>query len=513
MSSHSITKAKAEAQRLIKEYNKLKAEAKTSDAATAEKKAAKAKELVLQITSLQKTITDIQSKKTTEFTSTETPTEQSKQSESIDAILESRINRIESAQKQTRAQIEQLSKAKLELARLKNETEQDRKRREELTKLINEKEGEQSRLKSELELLREQSKKDAELLKMQRDAARQMMEKQKLSEQEKMHSLRRKPGGSNTLLIVSVTIIAVVGVLGGVLVLKPSLLNGVLGEKQVATTTPASTVQTPQSAESEEPVEEENSAEEAEVTSTVQAIGVYQDELSSGGMGPVMVKLPAGSFLMGSDDSMPYQDERPQHKVNLEEFSISRYEISFNEYLRFAHSTSHSIPNDQGWGRDNRPVINVSWHDAVDYTVWLTEQTGHEYRLPSEREWEYAAKAGTTTDYWWGFDIGKNKANCGTCGSQWDSQRTAPVGRFPPNQFGLHDTIGNVQEWTVSCFHPNYEGAPNSGQKWSGGDCSRRVVRGSSYSTYESNLRVTKRYKYNPKTRTDTIGFRVVRVD
>lgn len=508
MSSDSITQAKAEAQRLIKEYNRLKAEAKISDADEAEKKAAKARDLVLQITSLQKTITDIQSK--TKESTSEQGGGTDRLESSIDAILESRINRIESAQKQTRAQIEQLSKAKLELARLKNETEQDKKRREELTKMINEKEGEQSRLKAELDLLREQSQKDAELLKMQRDAARQMMERQKADEQAKMQGIRGKHSGMNPLLIVGGTVVVMVIVLGGILFFTP-LLDGVLGKKQgtVSVAQPAPAVESHKQdsgQERSETVENENPV-------AVQAIGVYQDKLKNGDMGPVMVRLPAGSFLMGSDDTMPYQDERPQHKVKLQEFSISRHEISFNEYLRFAQSTKRPIPGDMGWGRDDRPIINVSWQDAVDYTAWLSKQTGHEYRLPTEREWEYAAKAGTNTDFWWGLEVGQGNANCGTCGSEWDSRQSAPVGSFSPNQFGLHDTIGNVQEWTDSCYHPDYQGAPEFGAKWSGGDCSRRVVRGSSFATYESDLRVTKRYKYGINTRTDTIGFRIVRAD
>jgi len=108
-------------------------------------------------------------------------------------------------------------------------------------------------------------------------------------------------------------------------------------------------------------------------------------------------------------------------------------------------------PSDNGWGRGNRPVINVSWDDAQNYIQWLSHKTGKAYRLPSEQEWEIAARAGTTSDYYWGNDIGRNHANCDGCGSEWDNKKTAPVGSFKPNAFGLYDMMGNVWEWTGTC--------------------------------------------------------------
>lgn len=227
----------------------------------------------------------------------------------------------------------------------------------------------------------------------------------------------------------------------------------------------------------------------------------------------MMVKLPEGTFLMGAKDSSPYGDEKPQHKVSLQGFSISVYEITFNEYDKFAGATGRTLPNDGGWGRGDRPVINVSYDDAVEYAKWLTEQTGYQYRLPSEREWEYAAAAGTKSDYWWGYKVDRNRANCGVCGSQWDGQQTAPVGSFQPNSAGLYDTIGNVLEWTSTCYRSSYQGAPAFGNNWEGGDCSKRVVRSSSFRSPENSLRTTKREKHSPGSRINTLGFRVVRVD
>ncbi|HDN27649.1 MAG TPA: hypothetical protein ENG03_11250 [Thioploca sp.] len=155
---------------------------------------------------------------------------------------------------------------------------------------------------------------------------------------------------------------------------------------------------------------------------------------------PVMVTIPAGGFDMGRNSS------NEEHWVYINNsFTISRFEITFEEYDAFAEATGRDKPHDQNWGRGNRPVINVSWHEAVAYTEWLSQLTGQTYRLPSRYEWEYAARAGTRTTYWWGEEIGKNRANCGDgCGSQWDGKQTAPVGSFSPNRFGLSDTAGNV---------------------------------------------------------------------
>ena len=135
----------------------------------------------------------------------------------------------------------------------------------------------------------------------------------------------------------------------------------------------------------------------------------------------------------------------------------------------------------EGWGRGLRPVRNVSWYDAMAYTEWLWEQTGDRYRLPTEAEWEYAARAGSTTAYSWGDSIGRNRANCDGCASLWDGERTALVGTFKANGWGLYDMHGNVWEWVQDCWNDNYEGAPTDGTAWLSGDCDRRVLRGGSW--------------------------------
>src|SRR5262249_13181849 len=150
-----------------------------------------------------------------------------------------------------------------------------------------------------------------------------------------------------------------------------------------------------------------------------------------------------------------------------------------------AHGGCAHKPSDQGWGRGMQPVINVNWEDAQQFVQWLSQQTGKPYRLPSEAEWEYAARAGSLTAYPWGAEIkndSKSMANCNFCGSQWDHRQTAPVGSFPTNKFGLHDMNGNVWELVEDCYHDNYRGAPGNGEAWSK-SCNRtaRVSRGGNW--------------------------------
>ncbi|HEC28666.1 MAG TPA: cyclic nucleotide-binding domain-containing protein [Gammaproteobacteria bacterium] len=239
---------------------------------------------------------------------------------------------------------------------------------------------------------------------------------------------------------------------------------------------------------------------------------VFRDTLKAGGRGPYMAGAPAGVFNMGSPSSSVQFEERPEHTVKIRKFSISKYEISFDEYDRFVADTGRPRPSDSGWGRGKRPVINVSWNDAVAYTKWLSRQTGRLYRLPSEAEWEYAARAGTKGKYWWGNKVGKNRANCFNCGSQWDRASTAPVGKFRSNALGLHDMAGNVAEWVSDCYHENYKGAPADGSAWVEASCDSHVTRGGSYRSTADNVRVTGRSGLSSDSALDQLGFRIVRV-
>ncbi|MBS0298753.1 MAG: formylglycine-generating enzyme family protein [Proteobacteria bacterium] len=225
---------------------------------------------------------------------------------------------------------------------------------------------------------------------------------------------------------------------------------------------------------------------------------------------PEMVRIPSGKFMMGSKDG-----EQPMHEVTIAyAFEIGKYEVTFDEYDAFAKDAKRELPDDRGWGRGKRPVINVSWNDAQAYVQWLSRQTGKKYRLPTEAEWEYATRSGSQTRYWWGDDIGQNNAVCSGCGSEWDGQQTAPVGSFKANMFGLYDTAGNVWEWTQDCWHDNYNNAPSDGSAWlekDGRNCSRRVARSGSWGNRPQNLRSANRDRNNIDVTNIYLGFRIAR--
>ena len=260
-------------------------------------------------------------------------------------------------------------------------------------------------------------------------------------------------------------------------------------------------------------------AEKLEQPKEITAPGkVFRDQLKSGDEGPEMVRVPAGSFQMGQGGGEG--DEQPLHSVRIRKpFTIGRYEVTSDEYYQFTRATGRKVADDQGWGGGRRPVINVAWYDAVEYTKWLSGQSGKHYRLPSEAEWEYAARGGKETSYWWGQNWIKGMANCSKtylytnddCGSQWE-EKTAPAGSFKPNPFGLYDTAGNVWEWVEDCWHENYSGAPMDGSPWtSGGDCGVRVVRGGSWRNSPWELRSSYRFRFDAVHRDDSIGFRLAR--
>jgi formylglycine-generating enzyme required for sulfatase activity len=221
-----------------------------------------------------------------------------------------------------------------------------------------------------------------------------------------------------------------------------------------------------------------------------------------------LVVVPAGSFDMGSATEY----ENPVHRVSISKpFAIGRYEVTFGEWDQCVDDGGcKHRPDDREWGRGDRPVINVSWLDAKAFVTWLSQKTGKTYRLPTEAEWEYAARGGSNTAYWWGRDVGSRQANCRECNTG-DVQKTAPVGSYKPNAFGLYDTAGNAAEWIEDCWNDNYRGAPNNGSAWTSGQCRLRVLRGGAFDSQAKYLRSMARFRYDTDVRYIANGFRVVR--
>lgn len=259
---------------------------------------------------------------------------------------------------------------------------------------------------------------------------------------------------------------------------------------------------------------------------------------------PEMVVVPAGSFIMGSPTGEGWEQEMPQHQVSIgSPFAVGVYEVTFAEWdaCVSAGACGGYRPDDEGWGRERRPVINVSWNDAQGYMQWLSRETGQGYRLLSEAEWEYVARAGTQTARYWGeteagqcqyangwdrtaeahdesgFEPNSDSRNVASCADGYEA--TAPVGSFQPNGFGLHDVLGNASEWTEDCNshsgksleEEGYRGAPVDGSAWHAGDCSWRRVRGGSWGGYQFTLRSAIRSLSRAGDRSEFDGFRVAR--
>ncbi len=254
-----------------------------------------------------------------------------------------------------------------------------------------------------------------------------------------------------------------------------------------------------------------------------QTAGDVFDDCDGKGWCPEMVVVPAGTFLMGSPESEPdrWADEGPRHKVSIRRpFAIGVTEVTFDEWDACVDGGGcNGYPaDDEGWGRGERPVVRVSWADAQAYAAWLSAETGEAYRLPSEAEWEYAARAGTTTPFHFGATISTELANYDGSRAYGSGepgefrQQTVPVGSFPANDFGLHDVHGNVQEWVEDCWNASgYEGAPTDGSAWTSGDCDQRVLRGGSGLSDPFKVRAAFRYRHVADSRSYFNGFRMAR--
>ena len=231
-----------------------------------------------------------------------------------------------------------------------------------------------------------------------------------------------------------------------------------------------------------------------------------------------MVDIPGGSFVMGSAQGQGQDRERPARTVQVRPFRLARFPVTLEQFRLFILLGGHDIggcSGDRNWehpGFDqgpDHPVVCVNHGDAEAFVRWLNAETGGGYRLPTEAEWEYAARAGTTTAYPWGDSMQPRRANCRESDCQDGFANTSPVGSFPANAFGLFDMHGNVWEWVQDCWNSNYQGAPNDGSAWLTGDCSRRVLRGGSWLGGADWLRSSYRY-WNPAGgRGDNFGFRL----
>ncbi|SDC16133.1 Formylglycine-generating enzyme, required for sulfatase activity, contains SUMF1/FGE domain [Cupriavidus sp. YR651] len=225
---------------------------------------------------------------------------------------------------------------------------------------------------------------------------------------------------------------------------------------------------------------------------------------------PVLISLNPGSFTMGSATSDPA--ERPPHRVNIpQSFAIGKYEVTNEQWNACADANACPRIGTNPADAKNAPVRDVSWDDAQQYLAWLSKTTGKTYRLPSEAEWEYAARGGTASAYWWGDQMRKGNANCKDCGDPWSDAAPANVGSFAANPYGLHDMNGSVWEWVADCWHSSYKNAPVDGRVWDEAACTARVIRGGSWREGASYMVSSTRFKYSTSVRQSQNGFRVAR--
>jgi formylglycine-generating enzyme required for sulfatase activity len=225
---------------------------------------------------------------------------------------------------------------------------------------------------------------------------------------------------------------------------------------------------------------------------------------------PVLIPIPAGSFTMGSNASDA--SERPAHPVAVNApFAIGKYEVTVVQWNACADANACPRLSATSNPSPAAPVRDVSWDDAQVYVKWLAATSGKPYRLPTEAEWEYAARAGTTTRYWWGEQMATGKANCKDCGPPWRAETPGNAGGFAPNPWGLHDMSGSVWEWVADCWHNSFSGAPSDAKVWDMPNCSARVIRGGSWREGAAYMVSSSRFKYDASVRHTQNGFRVAR--
>jgi formylglycine-generating enzyme required for sulfatase activity len=224
---------------------------------------------------------------------------------------------------------------------------------------------------------------------------------------------------------------------------------------------------------------------------------------------PRMVRIPAGTFMMGLGSREP--ESLPAHRVDIRPFAIGLAPVTVMEWKACMEAKGCRFLPRMRVAEDRTPVHNLSWDDIGQYMVWLSTTAGHPYRLPSEAEWEYAARGGTTTRYWWGDSVGMSLANCSDCGGAQDAYGPLPVDALPPNPFGLLDMLGGIAQWTADCWFPNYRGAPADGTPRDAKSCDKRVLRGGSFRAPHDEITTSYRSNYDAPVRYLVNGFRVAR--
>lgn len=224
---------------------------------------------------------------------------------------------------------------------------------------------------------------------------------------------------------------------------------------------------------------------------------------------PSMVRIPSGSFMMGQGSREP--ESMPAHHVNVRDFAIGQSPVTVAEWKACVAAKGCNFVPRMRVAEDRTPVHNISWDDAGQYIAWLSTASGHTYRLPSEAEWEYAARGGTTTRYWWGDSVGVSLANCSDCGGSQTPNGPLPVDALPPNPFALFGMLGGVAQWTEDCWIPNYRGAPMDAIPRQSKSCDKRVLRGGSFRAPHDEITVTYRGNYDASVRYLVNGFRVAR--
>jgi formylglycine-generating enzyme required for sulfatase activity/class 3 adenylate cyclase len=226
-------------------------------------------------------------------------------------------------------------------------------------------------------------------------------------------------------------------------------------------------------------------------------------QLASSVREPAMIPLRAGSFAMGSNEEIT---EKPVHQITIKPFAIGKFPVSVREWNECAAAKGCAFV---AAGKDDAPVTNVSWTDAKQYVAWLAEAARKPYRLPTEAEWEYAARGGTQTKYWWGDQFQSGIANCKNCSDIAATEQPIKVGSFKPNPFGLYDMGGGVDQWVEDCWHKNYLGAPTDGSAWVESRCASHVIRSGSWRNDARYVRPSNRDSYDTDVRYPTHGFRV----